>query len=332
MGVPLWLNIKYANLLSNKLKRFKRKDRGLFSFRCPFCGDSKKNSSKTRGYFYTRDQKLLFQCHNCGEAMNFQKFLNEVAPELYKDFIRELYQERNNEQPEVFHEEPKVVLKFEPLQKLKRICDLPTDHQARKYLDQRLINPRFYSQFYFASAYGDWVNSFVPDKLPVDFDCARIVIPFFNRNKKLVGFTGRSIEDKYLRYLTIMLDPSEAKIFGMDSVDLSHHVYITEGAFDATFLPNSVAMDGADFRQIFVPNTTTVIYDNEQRNQHIVKRMRTAIERGYNLFIWPKTTDAKDINKMVMNGFSRDSIKKFIDERTFTGLKAKMRMAEWLNR
>ena len=48
----LWIDIKYANLLSAQLELFKVKKSNpyLANFRCPICGDSTKNKSKTRGY------------------------------------------------------------------------------------------------------------------------------------------------------------------------------------------------------------------------------------------------------------------------------------------
>jgi hypothetical protein len=48
----LWIDVKYANLLSTQLELFKVKKTNpyLANFRCPVCGDSKKNKSKTRGY------------------------------------------------------------------------------------------------------------------------------------------------------------------------------------------------------------------------------------------------------------------------------------------
>ena len=41
---------KYIGLVSPRLQKFKKVKNNLFNFRCPICGDSKKNKTKTRGY------------------------------------------------------------------------------------------------------------------------------------------------------------------------------------------------------------------------------------------------------------------------------------------
>ena len=41
-----FIDIKYIGLLSLKLEQFKKKNDGLYNFRCPYCIDSKKNRTK----------------------------------------------------------------------------------------------------------------------------------------------------------------------------------------------------------------------------------------------------------------------------------------------
>ena len=47
-----------------------------------------------------------------------------------------------------------------------------------------------------------------------------------------------------VKYLTVMLDEDEPKIYGLDRIDTSDPVYITEGPFDSTFIRDN-AMCGA---------------------------------------------------------------------------------------
>ena len=44
--MPSYIDTKYVNLLSSRLLLFKRKNNGLYNFRCPFCGDSQKSKTK----------------------------------------------------------------------------------------------------------------------------------------------------------------------------------------------------------------------------------------------------------------------------------------------
>ena len=45
-----FVDSKYVSLVSSRLEKFKRVKPDLYNFRCPICGDSSKNKTKTRGY------------------------------------------------------------------------------------------------------------------------------------------------------------------------------------------------------------------------------------------------------------------------------------------
>jgi hypothetical protein len=52
-------------MLAPQLKRFKRVSKNQWQFRCPYCGDSKRNPIKARGYIFPYKGRLFFKCHNC---------------------------------------------------------------------------------------------------------------------------------------------------------------------------------------------------------------------------------------------------------------------------
>ena len=43
------VDTKYIGLVSSRLTKFKRVKPNLYNFRCPICGDSKKQQNKARG-------------------------------------------------------------------------------------------------------------------------------------------------------------------------------------------------------------------------------------------------------------------------------------------
>jgi hypothetical protein len=45
--------------------------------------------------------------------------------------------------------------------------------------------------------------------------------------------------------------------------------------------------------------------------------------------IWPEMVEAKDINDMILDGFSPDEIQEFIDKNTFVNLRAMMEFVNW---
>lgn len=47
-----FVDVKYINLISIRLQKFKRIKDNLYNFRCPICGDSERSKNKARGYLY----------------------------------------------------------------------------------------------------------------------------------------------------------------------------------------------------------------------------------------------------------------------------------------
>ena len=44
----------------------------------------------------------------------------------------------------------------------------------------------------------------------------RLIIPFYDKEKNLVAFQGRALDDSKIRYITIKLEENLPKIFGID--------------------------------------------------------------------------------------------------------------------
>ena len=84
---------KYVNLISARLEKFKRVKTDLYNFRCPICGDSKKNKSKTRGYIYSVKSNTNFKCHNCGASMSLNNFIKKVDPAVHKQYSLEKFRD-----------------------------------------------------------------------------------------------------------------------------------------------------------------------------------------------------------------------------------------------
>ena len=328
-----WLERKYIFLISSKLPRFKSKSKSIFNFRCVLCEDSQKKSTKARGYLYPKKGSYRYHCHNCMTSMYFSNFLKKFDNTTYYQFLKEKLQTNNTEKSDVEQfadkmKKPKFV-KATILNDLPKISSLPYNHPAKKYIDSRKIPPNQHYRLYYAEKFKELVNRIVPDKLGEDFiEEPRIIIPFVDKNKILVGFQGRSLDPKNkMRYITIMLFEDAPKIWGMETVDVGSTVYLTEGPFDAMFLPNCIAAAGGNLTSIIdltkiQKNNMVVVYDNEPRNKHIVKQIKAAIDKGFKVVIWPPSIQQKDINEMFLSGMSQEDILKTIKVNTFHGLNA----------
>ena len=106
---------------------------------------------------------------------------------------------------------------------------------------------------------------------------------------------------------------------------------ITEGPIDSLFLDNAIAMAGSDADgDINIQHQQcTMIYDNEPRNEHIVSRMVKAVDNNFNLVIWPKTLEVKDINDMILSGKSATQVQTLIYNNTHSGLSALQIINNW---
>jgi len=336
-----WLERKYIFLISSKLPRFKSKSKSVFNFRCVFCEDSAKKSSKARGYLYPKKGSYRYHCHNCMSSMYFSSFLKKFDNITYYQFLKEKLQPVNKPEEksdvELFADKmkkPKFV-KATLLNEMPKISSLPHDHPAKKYIDDRKIPPNQHYRLYYADRFKELVNRFIPGKLSDDFpEDSRIIIPFVDENKILVGFQGRALDpDNKIRYITIMLFDDAAKIWGMETVDKKSTVYLTEGPFDAMFLPNSIAAGGGNLTSTISltsiqKNNIVVVYDNEPRNKHIVKQIKSAIDKGFKVVIWPPSIQEKDINQMILSGLSQDEIMRIIKANTFHGLNGLLTLSQ----
>jgi hypothetical protein len=72
-----------------------------------------------------------------------------------------------------------------------------------------------------------------------------------------------------------------------------------------------------------------IVYDNEPRSKDIVKKIERAIDTNYKVCIWPDNVEHKDINEMVLGGSTPSEVQYMIDQNTYSGLAAKMRLQQW---
>ena len=317
------VDAKYIGLVSSRLKKFKRVKANLFNFRCPICGDSQKQKNKARGYIYPIKNNMNYKCHNCGASLSFNNFLKQVDTTLHKQYTLEKFKEGHTGRNFVV-EEPKFEFS-KPV--FKKSFDLPkasSNSVASDYLTKRKLNP---DKFYFADKFMEWTNSQKQTFDTILRDESRIVIPMYDEDKNLIGFQGRALGKSFTKYITVMLDDEAPKAYGLDSIDKTSTVYITEGPFDSTFICNSIAMCGADADiSSWGISDPVWIYDNEPRNREIVSRIQRTINNGGRVVIWPKNIEEKDINDMVLAGHD---VMSMLESNTHSGLEAKIKFNNW---
>lgn len=334
-----YIDISYINRFSSRLSRYKITNQSPFkaNFRCIYCGDSKKSEKKARGWILEKDNNFFYYCHNCSAAHPFWAVLKQYDPSLYKEYVVEKFIEKTktNSKP-VKDSIPKSsendLKNSKWLTMLTKVSEKDSDHPVIEYLKKRKIPKSVYNQIYYTAKFNSWVNKIIPNKLNTDKDEPRLIFPFSDKDGNMFGFSGRSFSKKStLRYITIMIDESKPKIYGLDKIDFSKPYCVVEGPIDSLFLENAIAMAGASLHLNSLENIENAIFvfDNEPRNEEIHGQMKKIIDLGYKICIWPSWLKEKDINDMVLSGHDP---KKIIDDHTYEGLMAFTKLTEWRKR
>ena len=321
-----FVDSKYISLISPRLEKFARKKADLYNFRCPICGDSSRNKTKTRGYLYAVKNNTNFKCHNCGASMSLNNFLKKLDPVLHKQYTMEKFKEghagRNfpTEAPKLEFKKPA----FKPKRSRIGLPKASSNDDAKTYLENRGLDPE---RFYYTPNFKKWSNTLTKAFDSTQYDDARIVIPLYTKAGDLFGFQGRALGPSKVKYITIMIDDDHPKVYGMNTVDLDDTVYVVEGPFDSTLIDNGIAMCGADVDLDSLRIKDLVyVYDNEPRNKEICSRIEKVIKSGKKVVIFPTKILEKDINDMVLAGHDVNSMLK---SNTYQSLTATIKYNEW---
>ena len=319
-----YIDLKYINEISARLSQFKKKGDYLYNFRCPHCGDSKKSKTKARAYLYRVKNDMFFKCHNCGEGQSLTNFLKFLDNKKYEQYLLERYKGSapSTPQPEFNDFKPKFK-EVDILDGLTPVSELKDDHPVKQYVIKRKIPEKYFSKLFLCNKFMAFVNKAKPNTFShTKGEHPRLIIPFYDINEKVFAFQGRAFGKEQPKYLTVKLDESKQKVYGLESVNLQEHIHIVEGPIDSMFLNNCLAAAGADLTLKVEPSNVTYIFDNEPRNKEIIKRMYDVIEKDYNVVIWPDNLQLKDVNDMIMSGMSKAEVQTIISTNTFSKLEA----------
>ena len=337
-----WLEQKYIGLLSNRLRNFKRKSGTLYNFSCPVCGDSSKNKSRARGFIFEKNGKSIYHCHNCAVTLSVPNFIKYIDQGLYDQYKLERVsgnKTKEQEEYESFVEKLKkpAFITSGALKGLKKVSQLSPDHPIKKFVIERKIPNVYHAKLFSCPNFMHFTNDLVPNKFSAAAlakDETRLVIPFLAADKSVHAYQGRSLKKGSggVKYITIVLNESVPKIYGLDTVDNNKPISVLEGPIDSMFVPNSIATAGGDLVSAvgsFDKSNLIIVYDNEPRSKETVKKLDKAILNGYNVCIWPDNMEHKDINDMVLAGLSPEFIEHIIKTNTYRDLSAKLALQKW---
>jgi len=334
--MSLYIDTKYLTQISHKFEIFKKKNDYLWNVRCPICGDSQKNKRKMRGYFFRKDNDLMYKCHNCGHGAHFGNMLKQLDTLLYKEYVLERYADGGNRKKFGTERSVKEVVKQEKpevslwTQLMDTLYDLPADHEVIEYANSRGLPKDSHKRLYFVDNIKNIVQLNYKYKESIRTEEPRLAIPFVNEKGKLTALSLRGMRGEALRYILVKIDEDAPTVYGLDHIDKSKQVTVVEGPLDSLFIENSIACAGTSFNKIeelgLEKDNTRIVFDNQPKNTDVCKLVEKYVDMGYKIVIWPETIGEKDINDMALAGIDVQSV---IDENTYQGLSAKMKFTSW---
>lgn len=332
--MTLYVDQSFIGQMSYRLPLFRWCSPTLANFRCVICGDSARNEFKRRAYFYKNvsGDGFNFQCHNCGASHSLYTFIDIVFPELLKQYKFESFASSGNKKHTVIEEAI-------PFKKLEVVFDdvtpvdlLPESHKVVRYLlNERKLPEELLERFLHVEKYVEWLKETTQNPDLHYKEHSRILIPYTTKNDHIYRYVARSYDcDVAAKYLYTDLDLGSS-IFNIYHVDPKQQVYVVEGQIDAMILGNqAIALGNAKYDQAGLSefDDFVIVPDHETRNLNIVSSIEKSINLGMKVCIWPKFY-GKDINDMLKNGLSIDSIKDIIQSNSYQGPLAKLKFNAW---
>lgn len=335
----VYTDLKFISLLSVHFEKFTRKGPELFNMRCPLCGDSRSKKNKMRGYIYRDKQKFAYKCWNCQASMWLGTLIKELNPTLYKEYLLETFADhrpvRQLTGSTVTVSQPMRFGMIEPViyQTAEKISDLPEAHYCRQYVKSRQIPQKYWSKLYFTEHYNLFLDEIAPNHGKTLKDEPRLVIMFYDPFSAVCAVSGRALGDSDLRYITVRTTQDTSKlVYGMERVNQDKLVIVVEGPLDSLFLDNAVASGDANLiltAARLSAKQVVLVYDNEPRSQEINKQMERAVKAGHKVVVWPSWLTPKDLNAMILAGYSSSAIQSIIHTNTHSGLTALTHLTQW---
>ena len=251
-----WKDKSWINFVDGKVwenlpeSSLKSRNNSEITFRCPICGDSKKNKLKKRGYFYRKTG--TFHCFNCEANLTGYDFLKVLCPKDVFDAIIQEYKVLNFDnivrgrgqklsEDQVSGQRSFDILAPNPSYKYLLdsnwiVSDL--SDSATKYLDGRKIPTD--SRGMLKSIKDSTGREFLLIQYIWDDNCIYHQLGNFNK----YDIKGQGAV-KYIFPKDENINFQPKPVFNIGNVDVSHHsIYCTEGVFDSLFLKNGVALGG----------------------------------------------------------------------------------------
>lgn len=296
------LSIEYYQFLYNKilenLPPTFTKVGNKYNGRCPFCGDSKKSSTKKRGWIYT-DNDCSYYCFNCGVGLSGIKFIEAITGSNYSEIKKEYVQlilMGNNSQLSAIHDVSNETLNlFEIKSIINPKWKNKLSDNAITYLNNRqILNAPFFDNNLYSCYNSDKSEEY-------------ILIPWVLNGVEAYYQINDFKKHHSMKYIF----PKNKKklIAGLDNIDVSFpYIIVFEGYYDSLFVKNGICVGTkaiSDYQLNIIkeryPHHQIVIsFDNDNSGIESMIRL-VKKQNNFKYFKWfNKNTKEKDINDYIL--------------------------------
>ena len=322
------LSYEYIQFLNEKIIEYLPRERvkigDKINFRCPLCGDSRKSSTKKRGFWYCNTAS--FFCFNCSTGMSGIKFLQLLSGSDYEDIKREylrLFIKSGSNiglsaQYDIPKEEPSI---FDMRPMVRPEWKKPLSDSAKLYLSKRMIFDAPYLREDFFSCSGK--------------NGEYILIPWIVNG--IDAYYQLNDYQKLGPMKYIFPKNSKKLLYGLDNIDVTWpYIICFEGVYDSLFVKNAIACGSkaiTDYqlkliKERYPEHQVCVSFDNDVPG---ISAMAKYIEKGLDVKFFKgfnRNTTAKDINDYVI---SENNARLFTNKKALERLMATPRqMKMWL--
>jgi len=317
--------INYTDyIFSLGLINLKQKEYGKWNARCNVCGDSEKSKSKTRLWFSPQpDGGMIVSCWNCGLHTSFWKYLKIVDTTLFNKFNEEQKREKLDDVISRKSIRRKSTTsnstydgdqtKFVKSLSKKIFVNIKENQDAVKYCKNRKIPKEIYEKFF-------WCKASKKEKAYGQM----LIMPLYrNSDDAMYGFLGRSITEK--KFHISLASKKNLKVGNLYNIDKDKIVYILESHIDSFFISNSISMLSASLPDLLLDilKKPVFCFDNDETG---IRKSLEMAEKDFKVVIWPKSFTWKDNNEYIIDGHTKDDIKRILLNNTYSGIVAQMKL------
>lgn len=305
---------------------------------CPICREGNSWLKKRRCY-YLLDKNVIC-CHNCGWYGSPVKWIQEVSGLTIGEILKEAG---------TYDILPVELKDDEPTKPIRPIENLPADSinlfdssQVKYFKDNKIVqkaldtikNRRLDTAINKPKA----LYISLSDKVHKN----RLILPFYDKHNNVIFYQSRALFESDLKFKPRYLSKikGERSLFNINQIDENFEcIFIFEGPIDSFFVKNGVGVAGIQEdsssslspiqeKQLFEFNLFKKIWvlDSQWKDKAGKKKTEQLINNDETVFIWPESYGKKykDINDLCID-LKQDFVDTtFLQENSFTGLKAKL--------